>query len=336
MTASVPLLSIVFTGRNDRYGADFVPRFLRTLEFNHHHLSAAGVAHEFVFVEWNPVPEAPWLADIVRQELPQLGDTFRAYLPDPRYHVALRMNPRLEFLEFPAKNVGIRRSRGTFVLTTNCDIYLGRAVIDVLSRADLRHSTVYRALRSDLKLGTDQSNVDWEVLEDTRNHAGKPKRLAPPLYSGGTGDFLLLDRDSYHALGGFNEVYRVARIGLDYNFLIKAYSAGYGITDIGGPVYHVNHTGSFRITRRQYEGREHEAHWGDARWPSDRVIYSNPDSWGLGLAPERALGAGRSWLDFDWAAVPPLVDLKRIILPPSRTDAPLESRRRKGLLRRGC
>jgi hypothetical protein len=310
-----PLLSIVLTGRNDRYGADFVPRFLRVLEFNHRHLSQAGVSHEFVFVEWNVVPDAPWLADIVREELPQLGSRFRAYLPDPKYHDALRMNPRLEFLEFPAKNIGIRRARGAFVLTTNCDIYVGRAVIAVLARAELEPATIYRALRIDLKLGTDQSNVDWSVLQDERNQVSKQKALRPPLYTGGTGDFLLLDRASYHALGGFNEVYRVARIGLDYNFLVKAYADGYRIADIGGPVYHINHVGSFRITRRLFQGREEEAHYGDSRWPADVVTYANPESWGLGLAPERDLGAGRVWLDFDWAAVPPLVDLKRIVLP---------------------
>lgn len=311
-----PLLSIVLTGRNDTYGADFVPRFLRTLAFNSERLTTAGVAHEFVFVEWNPVPDAPWLADVVRRELPRIGDAFRSYLPDPQYHEALRMNPRLQFLEFPAKNIGIRRARGAFVLTTNCDIYLGRAVLEVLRRAALEPRTIYRALRSDLRLGMDQSTVDWDVLEDTRNHAGKPKRLLPPLYSGGTGDFLLLDRDSYHDLRGFNEVYRVARIGLDYNFLVKAYTSGYAIADIGGPVYHVNHAGSFRITRREFDGKEHAAPWGDARWPADRVIYSNPDSWGLGAAPERDLGANRTWLDFAWSAVPPLVDLARIQSAP--------------------
>ena len=315
-----PYLSIVLTGRNDGYGSDFSTRFIRTLQFNHRQLAAAGVAHEFVFVEWNPVADAPWLADMVRGEVPQVGEHFRAYLVDPRYHDELALNPRLEFLEFPAKNVGIRRARGEFVLTTNCDIFLGRTVVELLSSRSLERGTLYRALRKDIKLGTDQSIVDWSLLEDERNHAGKPKVLRPPLYSGGAGDFMLLDRGSYAALRGFNEVYRVARILLDYNFLVKVYSNGYPIADLGGPVYHINHAGSFRITRRQYQGREHEAPWGDSRWPAARVTYVNPDTWGLGAAPERELGAGRTWLDFDWSAVPPLVDLQRIVMPPARGE----------------
>jgi hypothetical protein len=208
------------------------------------------------------------------------------------------------------------------VLTTNCDIYLGRTVVQCLAARSLGPGIVYRAVRTDIRLGTDQSIVDWSLLEDERNHGGRPKRLRPPLYSGGAGDFLLLDRESYHRLGGFNEVYRVARILLDYNFLIKAYSYGYGIADLGGPVYHVNHTGSFRITRRQYQGREHEAPWGDHRWPAASVTYVNPDDWGLRAAPERDLGAGRTWIDFAWSAVPPLVDLRRIVVPPCRAGQP--------------
>ena len=35
--------------------------------------------------------------------------------------------------------------------------------------------------------------------------------------NGGTGDFILLDRDSFHDIRGFNEVYRAARIGVDVN-----------------------------------------------------------------------------------------------------------------------
>lgn len=315
---SEPQLSIVLTGRNDGYGTDFTSRFLRTLAFNHDQLAAAGIAHEFVFVEWNPVPGAAWLADLVAGELPQLAGTFRTYLADPRYQEALSLNPRLEFLEFPAKNIGIRRARGRFVLTSNCDIYLGQEVIAAVRDGALAPGIVYRARRVDLKLGADQTAVDWSMLEDPRNHANRVKPLTPPLFAGGAGDFILLDRHSYHALGGFNEIYRLARIGLDHNFLLKAYTNGYAIADIGGPVYHVNHTGSFRITRQQYKGREAEAPWGDSRWPAEHVTYLNDDSWGLAAAPERDLDGGRIWLEFDWAAVPPLVDLKRVVLPPAR------------------
>ena len=44
---------------------------------------------------------------------------------------------------------------------------------------------------------------------------------------------------------GFNEVYRVAKIHLDANFCLKAYANGYRLVDLGQPVYHLNHAGSY-------------------------------------------------------------------------------------------
>jgi hypothetical protein len=124
---------------------------------------------------------------------------------------------------------------------------------------------------------------------------------------------------------GFNEVYRVARIGVDANLLVKALSMGLTISPIGGPVYHVNHAESYRLSRRQYAGREAEAPWGNIRWHSRHVVYLNTDDWGLALAPERSLSAHVRHLDFTWDAVPPLVDLGRIVLPATRGTRHLRS-----------
>lgn len=315
-----PFLSIVLTGRNDGYGRDFTERFLRTLAFNHQTLRDYGVAHEFIFVEWSPVPGQPWLADIARDAVASLDEeSFVSCLVDPKYQQALTLNPRVVFLEFLAKNVGIRRARGRFVLATNCDVFLGRHICAMLAGGTLDPDVLYRALRIDLKMHADQTGVDWNMLEDRRNHMSRERTaLTPPLYNGGTGDFMLLGREAWHSLRGFNEVYRTTRVGIDYNFLAKAYSSGYRIADIGGVVYHVNHVGTFRITPRQFDNPAGTAHYGDPRWPSDRVTYANPETWGLRDAPARDLGRGRTWLDFDWSAVPPLVDLKRVVLSPSR------------------
>ena len=310
-----PALSIVVTGRNDGHGGDFNGRFLRTLAFNHDRLTENGITCELVLVEWAPPADRPRLADVVREALPRVAPAVASYLVDPRYHDACSLNPRLTYMEFLAKNVGIRRARGRAVLCTNADIYLGRGVVAALAKTAIEPRTVYRATRVDVKLGADESHVHWDLLEDARNQtANKP--IQPPLYSGGSGDFLLLERDSFHALRGFNEIYRLARIGTDLNFLVKAYSSGFRIVDIGGAVYHTSHVGSFRLTRNVAPD-EIDASWG-TQWPARRVIYDNPDVWGLRDAPARQLDDGAVWLDFSWDAVPPLVDLRRLVLPAAR------------------
>jgi hypothetical protein len=313
MNTAEPHLTIVATGRNDGYGGDFVARFLRTLEFNARQLTAHQVPAEFLFVEWAPPDDRPLLTELALDALPWIAPVLRAIVVDRRYHDALSMNPRIAYLEFLAKNVGIRRARGRLVLTTNADVCLGRHILRRLADRALGPRVVYRARRVDLKLGLDHSRMDWDVLEDARNYDTGLKALRPPLYSGGTGDFVLLDRETFSELKGFNEVYRVAKIGIDRNFLVKALHAGVPIADIGGPVYHINHVGSYRMSKALYRDRQDEAPYGDRRWPSVVVVYENTDLWGLGAAPAEQLSPAITRLSFDWTAVPPLVELGRVM-----------------------
>ena len=71
-----------------------------------------------------------------------------------------------------------------------------------------------------------------------------------------------------------------------------------------------------------YRGREGAAPYGNIRWHSRGVIYVNPATWGLANASEVHEGAQKSTLRFSWDAVPPLVDLRRIVLPVARAGAP--------------
>ena len=318
-----PYLSIVVTGRNDGYGGDFVERFLATLQFNHRELTARGITHEFVLVEWAPVPGAPLLADVMDARCPSpVAAMLRTVIVDPAYQDAMTLNPRVVYQEFLAKNAGIRRARGEYVVVTNSDVMFGRHILGRLERQELEPAVLYRAPRYDLVGSLDIDRLEWASLEDPANLARPAKRIRPPYFRGATGDFIALERASFHRLRGFNEIYRVARIGIDANLLIHALASGVRIVDIGGPVYHIDHELSYQKVRTTYEGREAEAHYGDVRWNFNAVVYRNRDQWGLSDAPERRLGSRRTRLDFSWDAVPPMVDLSGIMpVPPLQPAA---------------
>jgi hypothetical protein len=316
-----PYLTIIATGRNDDFGGDFNGRFFRALHFNHQQLVAAGITHEFVFVEWRPIDRRPLLASLLADEFADVSSlSLRSFVVDPAYHEALSLNPRLQFQEFIAKNVGIRRARGEFVLTTNTDIYFSRGVIARLQESALEPGVLYRAARHDLMSALDVSDIDWDVLEDERN-CEIVNLIQPPLFTNASGDFLLLDRQTTQQLRGFNEVYRVAKIHIDGNFCMKAYASNIPIVDIGAPVYHVGR-GTLLAMRGMYNARPGDAPWGDIRWKSD-VVYDNGDSWGLGGAPEREIDRGTTFLAFDWHAVGPMVDLRRVVLSGVRQEKAL-------------
>ena len=327
--APSPYLTIVVTGRNDGYGGDFVRRFVATLQFNHRELTARAIPFELLLVEWAPVSGAPLLADLIDEQCPPaVAAPVQAIIVAPAYQQAMSQNPRLVYHEFLAKNVGVRRARGAYVLTTNSDVMFGRHILDRLERRVLEPGVIYRAVRWDLRATFDLGRLDWACLEDPANLTRPAKRLRPPYFRGSTGDFLALDRGSFHRLGGFNEVYRAARFGIDANFVVHAVSSGLRIVDIGGPVYHVDHEGSYLTVRDQYAGREQDAHYGDERWRYREVVYRNRPAWGLADAPARSAGPRRTYLDFSWDAVPPLVDLGGVLVPPRPpAAAPVEERR---------
>jgi hypothetical protein len=322
-TATPPLLTIVLTGRNDSYGGDFAARFFRALQFNDEQLTARGITHEVVFVEWAPPSDTPLLYERISTEMPRFDRSVCSwYVVDAAYQSALSLNPKLEYLEFLAKNVGVRRALGRFILTSNCDVFLGRRVLDALAQGALEPRVLYRAPRHDLNLAEGRNHMSWDLLEDPKNLAGPAHVLKPPYMGSATGDFVLLDRESFHEMRGFNEVYRVARIGIDRNVIVKALASGFEIRDIGGPVYHENHEGSYRLNPKKYEGRESDAPWGDRRWHSSGVSYVNPATWGLAKAPERPIADRCAYLDFSWDAIPPLVDHRRIVVPAARIGLP--------------
>ena len=309
-----PFLSIIVTARHDNYGGDFRDRIAAPLRFNYEQLSGRGVPYEVILVEWDPVPGRPLLAELLARELGEIADrVLRPIVVAREYQTAMTQNPRVPYLEYAAKNVGIRRATAPFLLVTNADILLGREVVDALVSRRVQPDTMYRAPRYDIKLGVDQTGLRWQALEDRANQVRQPV-LEPPLFSSAAGDFLLSDGSTFHRLRGFNEVYRAARAGIDLNFMVKVHGAGIPIVDIGGPVYHLNHLGSMRISKALHRDSRAETPWGDLDWHSAEVTYNNPDGWGLRDAPVRHAD-GLTFLDFDWRAVPPLVELRRIVLP---------------------
>jgi hypothetical protein len=315
MTSAAPFLSIVITARHDNYGGDFRERIAMPLRFNHDKLSERGIAHEVVLVEWNPVEGRPLLCEMLAQELPDITrSVLHTIVVASQYQVAMTQNPRVPYLEYVAKNVGIRRAAAPFLLVTNADILLGRHIVDAIAGRRVHPGTMYRAPRCDIKQGVDQAGISWPALEDPANQVRQPD-LRPPLYSSAAGDFLLSDRHTFHRVRGFNEVYRAARAGIDTNFMVKVHGAGIPIVEIGGPVYHVNHVGSLRVSKALHRDNRSGSPWGDLDWRSERVTYNNPEGWGLGVAPSRQRQEGLEFLDFDWRAVPPLMELRRIALP---------------------
>ena len=301
MTASTsaPALSIVLTAQ--QVGADdFEKHVLAPLRFNHQQLSAHGVAHEFVLV----VGDAGSRADLAAA---MLSETISVLAMDPRYEDAFRVDGS-DSIELVARNAGIRRARGTFILSTSSSVCIGRRVLRRIADGTLESGIIYRAPRVDIRVDTSRDPLSWGTFEQPRRVIGRAKALQPPMYLGDAADFILLDRESLHQLRGFNEIHGCSGVSAD-EFLVKAHAQGYPIHQLGAPVYHLHHrasTSGLVAERDDFASDVAQRGWGAAR------MFRNPDTWGLSAAPERQLGPHSMWLEFDVSAVPALVDLNRV------------------------
>src|SRR5262245_31003927 len=101
-----PTIALVVIGRNDNYGGDVRGRLDATLTWNLQY-----PFHEAIYVEWNPLPERPSDADWLVKKFPNL----RVYRVSAERHQRYCTNPKMQMLEYFAKNVGMRRATSDWI-----------------------------------------------------------------------------------------------------------------------------------------------------------------------------------------------------------------------------
>lgn len=185
---STPYLSVVATSRNDDHGGDplirtqiFINCFARQCE--KYRLNA-----ELIIVDWNPVAERPGLAEVL--QLPQEASHCegRVITVPANLHAKLKYADRLSFYQMIAKNVGIRRARGQFILATNIDIIFSDELMAHISRQQLDPQKLLRVDRYDIRSGISATSsldqtLDYAWSHPVRsNHRFGPKPLLEHLY----------------------------------------------------------------------------------------------------------------------------------------------------------
>lgn len=185
-----PYLSVVAASRNDDHGGDPLLRtqiFINTLarQCEKHRLPA-----ELIIVDWNPVKGRPGLAAVLG--LPEEAKYLRArVITVPTFlHNRLKYADRLPFFQMIAKNVGIRRSQGQFILATNIDIIFSDELVAFIAKKKLDPKKQYRVDRYDIKGGLSQDVALDEALAYAwanpirSNRRYCPERLLTQLYGG--------------------------------------------------------------------------------------------------------------------------------------------------------
>jgi glycosyltransferase involved in cell wall biosynthesis len=156
---SRPRLSVVVPLRDPGYGGGLRHRaqvFLRGF------LALArryALSCEVVIVEWNPVPDAPRFRETLTWTTPA---TVRFIEVPPAVHEKLPNARRYPFQTTTARNVGVRRARGEYILITAADVLPNADLIQLLAAGRLSPKAFYRIDRRDL---SEELPADWSVDE---------------------------------------------------------------------------------------------------------------------------------------------------------------------------
>lgn len=143
-------LSIVATTRNDDHGGDLLRRTNAFINSVYKQAERTGLKTELVIVEWNPPSDREPLKDVLLKPGDDVPVALRVITVPERIHQTYRFADSLPLYQMIAKNVGIRRARGEFVLCTNIDILFSDEAFDQLAKRQLKHEVFYRANRCDV------------------------------------------------------------------------------------------------------------------------------------------------------------------------------------------
>jgi len=185
-----PYLSVIAASRNDDHGGDPLIRtqvFLNCLAWQ---AARYELETEIILVDWNPVPDRQGLAEALTLPVGiEKWCKLRVITVPTGIHNGLKYGDKLPLFQMIAKNVGIRRAKGEFVLTTNIDIILSNDLFSFIAKRQLHPNRTYRVDRIDIGAGLPVTSSLDKVLEHARtsvirhNKRLGPARLVKALYA---------------------------------------------------------------------------------------------------------------------------------------------------------
>jgi len=150
LNGPAPYISVVVAARNDNHGGHMLRRMQAFLDAWFGQAARYGVPSEVIVVEWNPPADRPKLRECLELP-PESGPCVLRFVEVSRQlHRALPNPDAIPLHQMLAKNVGIRRARGKFILSTNIDIVFSAEFMRFLAERRLEHRTIYRMDRHDV------------------------------------------------------------------------------------------------------------------------------------------------------------------------------------------
>jgi glycosyltransferase involved in cell wall biosynthesis len=273
-------LSVVLAARNDNYGDSqdegiYNLRFkpitnLQRIRFclkNNFYLLNSVMKNDFeiILVDWSPIDRKFLYKD---EELSQLN---LKHIIVEKSAVKSRKLNQNSFYEYFAKNVGIRRALGDYILVMNSDGFFNEAFVQELNSQieDLSDSYLRPYSRMDV------SEVD-PIKVENEGKTLLPGTLEGELGTAGAGDFLLAHNNHWIRAQGFNESEskpysnKLRQSGLDGQMCMQFFLNNISIKVMQNSIYSIDHNKFARDSREVPKSTYiNDVNWG----MSDRKMF---------------------------------------------------------------
>ena len=241
-------LSAVVITRNDNYGGNLNDRATYCLN------SLVNTFDEVILVDWNSPDNKPQLWDI--QDKIDLKGNLKHIVITPEIASMLTNNdPQAQVCcETLARNIGIRRATGDYIVSTNIDVIAPRRdQLEKTIKNELNDDTFYTISRryTDWEQiekfhGGERKYSDWESLRDHLIENSEERTTGESVVEGDNysiinccGDFQLAHKNIWNEIRGFEEEL-IYVLYSDTNVQKKAIKHGFKLKAIYSPaLFHI-------------------------------------------------------------------------------------------------
>ncbi|MFB3786090.1 MAG: hypothetical protein ACE15F_06935 [bacterium] len=282
MSGNECYLSIVATSRNDDHGGNMLRRMQIFISGWLEQCRRHALPAELILVEWNPPEDRPRLRDALQWPDDPGPCAVRIIEVPHAVHRRIPHAENLPLFQMIAKNVGIRRAQGEFVLATNIDLLFSDELMDFFARRKLESGKYYRINRYDVRPDIPRdAPLDEQFTYCRQNiirvcqrdgcfdpNAGEyaqyvyrkqfyevynsgETRIRIPLFTNACGDFTLMARQHWFDIRGYAER-AIFSFHLDSLLLYSAFHSGLEEVELRDPlrVYHIEHEAGYTPEKR--------------------------------------------------------------------------------------
>lgn len=242
-------ISAVIVSRNDNYGGHLNERAIYAIN------SAINTYDEVIYVDWNS-PDGHSLLWDIKDNLQLKGNLKHFVIPPPAASQLTGYDPQAQLCcEVLARNIGMRRATGDYIVSTNIDIIHPKRedVEKIISESD--GNTMITLSRREVTWdiikgfhGGEMKFQEWDKLRDYIYVNSEERIQGEKTVEGDDfslinccGDFQLAPQHLWKKIRGFEEEL-IYPLYADTNVQKKSVKHGFGLKAIyNPPMFHINH-----------------------------------------------------------------------------------------------